>query len=116
MRRRRVSALFVAASVFLAVCRTAAEDAAPAMPLHSIVFVTKRPGGYDVLLEALARQTDRNYELICVDELADHRAHSVKQMAAQLQVNLVAITRSKPKTHPETRFGIANAINTGPRA
>jgi glycosyltransferase involved in cell wall biosynthesis len=85
----------------------------PATPLHSIVFVTKRPGGYDVIMESLARQTNRNYELICVDELADHRAHAVKEMAAQLQVNLVAITRSKPKTHPETRFGIANAINTG---
>ena len=79
-------------------------------PLHSIVFVTKRPGGYDVLLEGLARQTSRNYELICVDELADHRAHAVKEMASRLNVNLVAVTRSKPKTHPETRFGIANAI------
>jgi hypothetical protein len=58
-----------------------------ATALHSIVFVTKRPGGYDVLLEALARQTNRNYELICVDELADHRAHAVKEMAAELQVN-----------------------------
>ena len=90
-----------------------AEVVGAATPLHSIVFVTKRPGGYDVLLEALARQSSRNYELICVDELADHRAHAVKEMAARLQVNLAAITRSKPKTHPETRFGIANAINTG---
>lgn len=45
--------------------------------LHSIVFVTKRPGGYDVLLEALARQTSQDYELICVDELADSRGEQV---------------------------------------
>jgi len=45
--------------------------------LHSIVFVTKRPGGYDVLLEALARQTRKDYELICVDELADSRRSKV---------------------------------------
>jgi len=105
----------MAAVLVLASFSAAAGDGETpaAAPLHSIVFVTKRPGGYDVLLEALARQTVRNYELICVDELADHRAHSVRQMAAHLQVNLAAITRSKPKTHHETRFGIANAINTG---
>lgn len=45
--------------------------------LHSIIFVTKRPGGYDVLLEALARQTSKDYELICVDELADSRRSKV---------------------------------------
>ena len=69
-------------------CRANREVARAATALHSIVFVTKRPGGYDVLLEALARQTNRNYELICVDELADHRAHAVKEMAAELEVNI----------------------------
>jgi hypothetical protein len=105
--------VLLASVLLLLAAAQAQEGPARAAMLHSIVFVTKRPGGYDVLLEGLARQTDRNYELICVDELADHRAHAVKEMAARLQVNLVAITRSKPKTHPETRFGIANAINTG---
>jgi len=107
---RLLSALLL---LLLHAAARAQEPPAHAAMLHSIVFVTKRPGGYDVLLEGLARQTVRNYELICVDELADHRAHAAKEMAARLQVNLVAITRSKPKTHPETRFGIANAINTG---
>ena len=37
----------------------------------------------------------------------------VRTMAAALGVNLVAVTPSKPKTHPATRFGIANAFNTG---
>eukprot|EP00960_Hanusia_phi_P019368 571734-Hanusia_phi.AAC.1 len=82
-------------------------------PLLSIVFVTKRPGGYDILLNALARQTSKSYELICVDELAPFRAEKVKDMARQLGVNLLAVTMSKPKTHPQTDFGIANAFNTG---
>ncbi len=81
--------------------------------LHSIVFVTKRPGGYDILLHALAKQTSKDYELICVDELAPHRKEKVEEMAEALGVNLVAVTTSKPKTHPHTRFGIANAFNTG---
>ena len=81
--------------------------------LHSIVFVTKRPGGYDILLHSLSKQTSRQYELICVDELAVHRREKVEEMAAALGVNLIAVTTSKPKTHPHTRFGIANAFNTG---
>ena len=117
----RTVVAFVVLHVFAAAYQNTGEHledvgsavAAHAAPLHSIVFVTKRPGGYDVLLEALSRQTNRNYELICVDELADHRGRDVEEMAARLRVNLVAITRSKPKTHPRTRFGIANAINTG---
>ena len=43
--------------------------------LLSIVFMTVRPGGYDVLLGALAQQTSREFELICVDELAAAATH-----------------------------------------
>jgi glycosyltransferase involved in cell wall biosynthesis len=81
--------------------------------LHTIVFVTKRPGGYDILLHSLSKQSNKNYELICVDELAPHRKGKVQEMAEALGVNLVAVTTSKPKTHSHTRFGIANAFNTG---
>jgi hypothetical protein len=79
----------------------------------SIVFLTNRPGGYDVLLNALAKQTANDYELICIDELDSHRAESVQAMAVTLGVNLVVVTKSKAKSHPTTPFGLANAINTG---
>jgi hypothetical protein len=46
-----------------------AAGAAPPVPLLAIIYMTKRPGGYDVLLSSLARQTDFRYELVCVDEL-----------------------------------------------
>jgi hypothetical protein len=42
-------------------------------PKLTVVFVTKRPGGYDVLLNSLKAQTSRDYELVCVDELAHKR-------------------------------------------
>jgi len=41
------------------------------------------------------------------------RSCKVRALAAELGVNLVAVTPSKPKTHAHTRFGIANAFNTG---
>ena len=33
--------------------------------MHSIVCVTRRPGGYDVLVEAVGRQTNGNYQVMC---------------------------------------------------
>jgi hypothetical protein len=33
--------------------------------LQSIVFETRRPGAYDMLVEAVARQTNRNYQVMC---------------------------------------------------
>eukprot|EP00301_Raphidiophrys_heterophryoidea_P012866 c1996_g1_i1.p1 GENE.c1996_g1_i1~~c1996_g1_i1.p1 ORF type:complete len:449 (-),score=73.67 c1996_g1_i1:109-1359(-) len=89
-------------------------------PRLSIIYITKRPGGYDVLLNSLAQQNHDDplsfvYELICVDELAPYRAARVYAMADELDVNLVAIVPSKPKApqHKDLRFGIYNAINTG---
>ena len=111
----------------------------PPPPLLSIIFITKRPGpslplplplhidivithyvtphtshagGYDILLSSLALQSSRDYELICIDELAPWRRAEVEAAAAALHVNLVHMTRSKPRAR-ESRFGIANAINSG---
>ena len=40
-------------------------------PSLSIVFITKRPGTYDVLLHSLSQQVDKDYELIIIDSLSD---------------------------------------------
>lgn len=78
----------------------------------SIVYVTKRPGSFDLLLHSLAQQTDSRYELIVVDELAYHRRDAVKLLAESLRVHLVQHVPGKPKTRPH-KYGICNGINTG---
>jgi hypothetical protein len=47
-----------------------------------------------------------------VDELAPWRRADVEAAAAALNVPLAHMTRSKPRAR-ESRFGIANAINSG---
>ena len=81
--------------------------------LISIIYITKRPGGYDILLNSLAQQTSKNYELICIDELANYRKEKIKTMAEKLNVNLKIVRPGKEKTFPDTKFGICNAFNTG---
>ena len=95
-------------------------------PLLAIVFMTMRPGGYDVLLSSLAAQTDTRYELFCVDELTAGRRSTVSKRAAALGVNLIGLQPGKPRPRPPPsrdedppgaaqgwRFGYANAMNTG---
>jgi len=88
----------------------------PPPPRLAIVFMTMRPGGYDVLLESLAQQTDARYELFCVDELTHERRSAVAARAAALGVNLIGLRPGKPRADPpegKFRFGYANAMNTG---
>jgi glycosyltransferase involved in cell wall biosynthesis len=98
--------------------RRAVVAAAYPAPAISIIFVTKRPGGYDMLLNSLAQQSRKSpldYELICVDELAPFRAELVRAQARELGINLVAIVPSKPRQtrYHSLPFGIYNALNTG---
>ena len=94
--------------------RTARDaEAGRTPPALTVVFVTKRPGGYDVLLNSLGAQTSRDYELVCVDELASRRGDAVRAAAAAADVPLARVVTGKPKSDPRRRFGIANAINTG---
>ena len=86
----------------------------------SIVYMTMRPGGYDVLLHSLARQSSQEFELLCVDELAApghrSRAGDIRAMANALGLGdrVTYIGPSDPRP-PGTHFGIANAINSGLR-
>ncbi|KAK4535827.1 hypothetical protein CDCA_CDCA06G1852 [Cyanidium caldarium] len=84
-------------------------------PLVSIVYTTRRPGGYDILFNSLAIQTHRDYELIIIDEMHGYRASKIWAWAAARNIPLVHVSGSKPK-HPKymnTRFGLYNALNTG---
>eukprot|EP00301_Raphidiophrys_heterophryoidea_P027990 c9931_g1_i1.p1 GENE.c9931_g1_i1~~c9931_g1_i1.p1 ORF type:complete len:442 (-),score=105.22 c9931_g1_i1:40-1365(-) len=95
-------------------------------PRISIIFITKRPGGYDFLLHSLHAQKltgtqyedtphSQLYELICVDELAAYRSRRIYEMARELNVPLVAVAPSKPKAAAfmNSHFNIYNAVNTG---
>eukprot|EP00741_Cyanophora_paradoxa_P006512 tig00001021_g6303.t1 len=84
-------------------------------PTVSIVFTTKRPGGIDILFHSLANQTSTDYELICIDELAQYRSTKMYDYARRLGVNLVAVVPSKPKMDRDMdkKFGIYKALNTG---
>ena len=98
--------------------RAVVAAAHPKPPFVSVVYVTKRPGGYDMLLNSLAQQARRSpadYELICVDEAAPFRVEKVREEARRLGVNLVAMVPSKPRQprYRDLRFGIYNALNTG---
>ncbi len=83
----------------------------------SIVYITKRPGSYDVLFNSILQQNcTLDYELICVDDalpLAKGRAAAVMDYAGKKGVHLKALRTSKAKTSPDARFGYCNALNTG---
>lgn len=81
--------------------------------LISIVFITIRPGVYDMLFNSLAGQTYRNYELIVVDDAHAQRREKVLEYAKLKQIPLAYYGPSKEKTYPENKFCYANAMNTG---
>jgi hypothetical protein len=123
------SALLDAQLVSSVLTHTALSTTVSPPPLLAIVFMTMRPGGYDVLLSSLAAQTDVRYELFCIDELASARRSTVAAQAAALGVNLVGLKPGKTRRRPprgtgvepsatgadqsQWRFGYANAMNTG---
>ena len=45
----------------------------------SILYVTKRPGGFDILRDNLRRQTYQDFEVVIVDELYDWRYREVAE-------------------------------------
>lgn len=79
----------------------------------SIVYLTYRPGGFDMLADSLVNQTAQNYELIVVDDCKLDRRDIVKRYLEEKGVNLKYIGESKKKCFPNTTHNFANALNTG---
>lgn len=93
------------------------------VPTLSIIYITMRPGGYDVLFESLAQQTSTDFELICIDDAGvldqttgirgpPARRAAAVAYARRLGLPLVALVPSKKKVRG-LRFGQCNAINSG---
>lgn len=82
--------------------------------LLSVVLFTNRPGAWDVALYSLAGQTSDKYELIVVDDARAQRREAAVALSRRLGVQLQHAVSSKRKTSAQsTRYGEANAINTG---
>ena len=66
-----------------------------------------------MLFECLSKQTSRDFELICVDDIVDRDRHdSASDYALRKGIPLVAMVSSKEKVRGK-RFGQCNAINSG---
>lgn len=78
----------------------------------SLVYITYRHGGYDMLADALKNQTYQNYELIVVDEMVS-RQKLVKDYLEDEGINVAYVGPSKKPCFPELGYNIVNSWNTG---
>jgi glycosyltransferase involved in cell wall biosynthesis len=79
----------------------------------SIIYITYRQGGYDILADGLSRQTNKNYELIIIDDFLPDRSTEVQDYLKYHGITPKYLGPSKEKCFPELSFGIFNAVNTG---
>ncbi len=84
------------------------------LPILSIIYTTKHPGSYDMLLTSLSLQSSTSYELICVDESAALRIEIIKERARAMGVRLAAVLPGKPVEPSKRRkYKLFSAYNTG---
>jgi len=81
--------------------------------LVSLIYLTYRPGGYDVLVNSLRHQTEDNYELIVVDDYEKRTPLQVRKYLQNRHVKVAYVSPSKPKSFPDTAYNLINAYNTG---
>jgi hypothetical protein len=84
------------------------------LPILSIIYTTKHPGSYDMLLTSLSLQSSASYELICVDESAALRIEEIKARARAMGVRLAAVLPGKPvEVSKRRKYKLFSAYNTG---
>lgn len=79
----------------------------------SIVYITYRPGGIDILADSLKNQTVKDYELIVVDDYPINRRATVGGYLAGFGIPVAYVGPPKTKCFPELASGVMNAMNTG---
>lgn len=84
------------------------------MPKFSLVYLTYRPGGLDLLAQSLIRQDPCEYELLVVDDYPSRPERGVAVQYLQAHgLPLVYYGPPYPKSFPDTPLNLANAMNTG---
>lgn len=82
----------------------------------SLIVLTYRPGGIDILADCLSRTQNPKgipWELVVIDDYPGRveRGVALKYLqAAKIPVGYYGV--SKPKSYPQTKSGLANATNT----
>ena len=80
-------------------------------PKISILIPTYRVGGFDVLAQTLARQTERDFEVVIVDHFRSQRLDAVDRFR-RLGIRCNHI-EPNPCPHPFPIYSGANTFNTG---
>ena len=78
----------------------------------TVIYMTYRPGGFDLLADSLKNQTYKNYELIVVDDFPDS-SKPVKEYLLKHNLPVTYCGPSKEKCYSDTPYNLCNAMNTG---
>lgn len=79
----------------------------------SLVYLTYRPGGIDLLATSFAKDEKRDYELIVIDDFPGRAGRGEAQKFLVDQgIKLGYYGGSKNKSYPNTKCGLANTVNT----
>lgn len=81
------------------------------MPKFSVIYMSYRPGGYDLLAASLVHQSCQDYELICVDDMPGRRELVTRYLEGN-GVKLKTVCPSKKKSF-DVAYNLANVYNTG---
>lgn len=83
-------------------------------PIFSLVYITNKPGGFDLLVESLKTQPSDLYELIVVDNWGDRpQRGTVPEYISRNKIPLRAYTTPSLPPGAKNETGVARAYNTG---
>jgi glycosyltransferase involved in cell wall biosynthesis len=75
----------------------------------TVVYMTYRPGGMDLLSHALANQDYKNYELIVID---DYPGRNLRGYLEEKGIPVTYYGPMKEKVLKDTTYSQANVLNT----
>lgn len=73
----------------------------------SVIYLTYRPGGFDLLLEGLRWQSHKDWELIVID---DYKTRDIRKLDEQVPLRFYGKSKQHGYSCP---YNKANAMNTG---
>ena len=79
----------------------------------SVIYITYRPGGFDMLANSFKYQTVQDYELIIIDDYEKRKPEQVKTFLEENEVYASYVGPSKEECFPELPHKVITAINTG---